>query len=110
MAFSINYVFSRANTSGLRVVFETNAEAGLPLDDIRKVLSFTESLPDGAMVRYLSFETSYGHTVEVNDSDVGWESVLEAVPRVLEGTDGAFSAVGFPLPDEPAVVVYSRDA
>lgn len=95
--------------AGLRVVFETNAEAELPLDDVWKVLSYTASLPDGAAVRYLSFETSYGHAVEVNDSDVGWESVLEAVPRVLGGANGAFSAVGFPLPDEPAVVVYSRD-
>lgn len=96
--------------AGLRVVSESDAEAWLTLNDIWKVLSFAEGLPDGAMVRYLSFETSYGHTVEVNDSDVGWESVLEAVPRVLDGANDVFFAIGFPLPDEPAVVVYSRNA
>lgn len=95
--------------AGLRVFFESNAEAELPLDDIWKVLSYTESLPDGAVVRYLSFETSDGHAVEVNDSDVGWGSVLESVPRVLGGADGVCPAIGFPFPDEPAVVVYSRN-
>jgi hypothetical protein len=96
--------------AGLRVVFDSNAEAWVTPNDILKVLAFGESLTDGAIVRYLSFETSYGHAVEVNDSDVGWESVLEAVPRVLDGANDVFSAIGFPLPDEPAVVVYSRNA
>lgn len=94
---------------GLRVFFESNAEAELPLDDVWKVLSYTASLPDGAVVRYLSFETSYGHAVEVNDSDVGWGSVLESVPRVLGGANDVWPTIVFPLPDEPAVAVYSRN-
>lgn len=94
--------------AGVRLTFHQGATDLLPWKDVADVSAYAIDLPEGGVVRYLSFGTFSGTVVEVSDTEAGWSQALEQLPDFLRGVPDEIAQVSSMTADTPAILLFSR--